>query len=601
MQGDAALVAANRRGDTKAFSLLVDRYRYAVFGLCLGHTQDPDVAEDMAQEAFVKAFLRLPDLADPGRFAPWVKQIAVNECRMWHRRRAGERTAPAGVELVHESPEENLLARETHRRILSALGRLNEGQQQIVSLFYLEDMALKQIAAFLDISPQTANQRLYRARTRLKEEMMSMVKDSLQQQQLPDDFTAAVVAKSLERGRQWLDERRWPEAKAEFRKITAALPDHLDAQRGLALALDGQVNTMLAESEVENDDKLVQEAVAALEEAYRLGARDWETVWNLAGFYETLKRDTERSVLLEAYADEGDDGEKAFFALVRAAWSSKRVGDHERGYALHQRALSLPGRSLQERLRSYFAGVIPIYAHADKADQWLQQTAELYGQLQGPLSLDHYMYYRDTCSVLVRCGRSEQALEEGHAYLGLLDSQVVDDPIQRRWWISDTWAQIIRIQGAEGAREELQAAQQQAAANIAAYEAEWEAAEESEADTEKRQQVHQNYRRFAGYAAINLALAYHKAGLYEEAVELFERKLSMYEKGTCYMQLAAVYMDKGDRQGALDTLRRLHQSAVTSVESFVFLGQARAWFNGAGEFESVRQDPEFVAVVGQQD
>ena len=605
MQGDGELVAANRRGDTRAFSRLVDRYRYAVFGLCLGHTQDPDVAEDMAQEAFVKAFLRLPDLADPERFAPWVKQIAVNECRMWHRRRAGRGSMAAGPDAVHPSPEDSLVERETHRRILSALGRLNEGQQQIVSLFYLESMSLKQIAAFLDISPQTANQRLYRARARLKEEMIPemipMVKDSLQQQQLPDNFTAAVVDKALERGRQWLEERRWPEAKAEFRKITATLPDHLDAQRGLALALDGEVNTMLGDGEVVNDEKLVQEAVAALEEAYRLGARDWETVWNLAGFYQTLKRDEERSVLLEAYAAEGDDKEQAFFALVRAAWSAKRVGDGERGYALHQRALELEGRSLQERLRSYFAGVIPVYAQSDRLDEWLQQTAELYAQLEGPLSLDHYMYYRDTCSVLVRCGQLQRAVEEGHRYLDLLENQAIDDPPQRRWWASDTWGQLIEIYAVLGDESGLRSAPQKAAANLEAYEAEWRAAEEAEADAEKRREVHRTYRRFVGFASINLGVAYHKGGLYDEAIALFERKLALYEHGVTFMRLAAAYLGKGDRTGALATLQRLHQSAVPAVESFVFLGRARDWFHDAGEFAPVREDGDFVAVVGAKD
>jgi hypothetical protein len=72
---DRNLVEASLHGDVRAFSTLVERYRYAVFGLCLNYTRDFDAAEDTAQEAFVKAFLKLPELADPERFAPWSDKL----------------------------------------------------------------------------------------------------------------------------------------------------------------------------------------------------------------------------------------------------------------------------------------------------------------------------------------------------------------------------------------------------------------------------------------------------------------------------------------------------------------------------------------------
>ena len=136
MQRDRDLVENSLRGDLTAFTALVNRYRYAVFGLCLGHTHNADIAEDMAQEAFIKAFLKLRDLADPDRFAPWLRRMAVNECRMWRRRQPDQvPLSEAEMEAVAgqvPSPEEELVSREVRQTVLAALGQLSQPQQQVV-------------------------------------------------------------------------------------------------------------------------------------------------------------------------------------------------------------------------------------------------------------------------------------------------------------------------------------------------------------------------------------------------------------------------------------------------------------------------------------
>ena len=65
---DAQLVEACLEGDHRAYAVLVDRYRYALFGLCLSYVKDFDAAEDAAQEAFIKAFLKL----DRGAWRAWL-------------------------------------------------------------------------------------------------------------------------------------------------------------------------------------------------------------------------------------------------------------------------------------------------------------------------------------------------------------------------------------------------------------------------------------------------------------------------------------------------------------------------------------------------
>ena len=178
MKDDRELVEAFLEGDSGAFAALVDRYRYPIYGLCFGYTRDYDAAEDAAQEAFVTTFLKLQELDDPDRFRPWLQRIAANECRKWMRTQ--RRYVPLSevnesfLIVPTRSPEDEIVAWENRQAVWEAIGRLTEPQQQVVTLFYLENMSLKQIADALGASVQTVNQRLYRARLRLKEEMLTV-------------------------------------------------------------------------------------------------------------------------------------------------------------------------------------------------------------------------------------------------------------------------------------------------------------------------------------------------------------------------------------------------------------------------------------------
>ena len=97
LRTDRQLIEACLAGETQAFAILVDRYRYPVFGLCVGYTKDFDAAEDAAQEAFIASYLGLGTLHEPEGFGPWLKRIAENECRMWLRRQ--RRQVPLGPEI----------------------------------------------------------------------------------------------------------------------------------------------------------------------------------------------------------------------------------------------------------------------------------------------------------------------------------------------------------------------------------------------------------------------------------------------------------------------------------------------------------------------
>jgi len=424
-----------------------------------------------------------------------------------------------------------------------------------------------------------------------------MVEETLGKQKLPEKFTEEVVTAALQRGRQLLEEQRWPEAKAEFRKVVSAIPDHLDAQRGLALALNGETRAMLKDEQPPLDKKLLEEALSAHEEAYRLGARDPETIWNLAEVYSCLDRDADRAQFLETYTTETDNPDQKFRALFQACMSH-RGGDNDRAFALHRKALAVEGIPLKERLTAYFAAPLKIYFEVGKADLWLAETEALYPHLGLPLTGKHYMYFRDRIIALSWLKRYQEAVQTGQHYLDLLEKEAVSEPIQRRWWISDTWARLLSmgfypLHDEEGMRAALQTAQD----NLRSYESEWQSVVEHETDTQHREVLDSEYRRFFLYAVFNLGVECRGTGLFEEAILLMERGLKLREGGGEYLHLAIVYMEKGDPAGALDVLKRMYQSPAPRVRRDIFLRVAKGTFYNNPAFASVRDDAAFLELI----
>ena len=85
----AELVAATKCGETHAFGKLVFRYKRRVFAVAQRITNNREDAEDVVQESFHKAFLRLDDFQEKSRFSNWLTRIAMNEAFMLLRRRRG--------------------------------------------------------------------------------------------------------------------------------------------------------------------------------------------------------------------------------------------------------------------------------------------------------------------------------------------------------------------------------------------------------------------------------------------------------------------------------------------------------------------------------
>jgi RNA polymerase sigma factor (sigma-70 family) len=157
------------------FAELVQRYQDPVYGLTLRFVRSARDAEDLAQEAFLRAYRGLDGFKGDARFSTWLYRIAWNLCADWLRRnRRPGRAAlaiddAAGVADTRLGLEEGLLAAEERREVRRALDRLDEKYRSVLLLLYYQKLNYDQIAAVLDVPVKTVETRLYRARKLLKE------------------------------------------------------------------------------------------------------------------------------------------------------------------------------------------------------------------------------------------------------------------------------------------------------------------------------------------------------------------------------------------------------------------------------------------------
>ena len=173
---DGELVRRARAGDAAAFGTLVERYQGRILRLVRGLVPEHD-AEDVAQDAFLKAFRKLHEFDERARFYTWVYRIASNAALDWRKRERYRRhgdlpVGPEGEDAApsHE-PGPTAIARrhELATAIDRAIAALPGHYHEIVVLREVQNLSYEEIAEVLGISKGTVESRLFRAREKLRE------------------------------------------------------------------------------------------------------------------------------------------------------------------------------------------------------------------------------------------------------------------------------------------------------------------------------------------------------------------------------------------------------------------------------------------------
>ena len=167
------LVDKAKLGDRAAFGELVSRFQNAVYAMALARVRDPLEAQDLAQEVFVHAMRKLPQLRDARCFAGWLRRITARMAINRMTRKAPTVGASpemlAGVPGRDRMPEEHLARGESARELHEGLSRLKPLDRATLEAFYLRGQSLKRMARDFDVPTGTIKRRLHVARLRLKD------------------------------------------------------------------------------------------------------------------------------------------------------------------------------------------------------------------------------------------------------------------------------------------------------------------------------------------------------------------------------------------------------------------------------------------------
>ena len=167
-------VRAVRRGDRQAYGRLVELYQRRIFGLTLMMLRNPAEAEEITQDAFIRALDRLELYDDRRPFYPWLATIAVRlaQTRLRSRARLATREGtpldPERDAAPTADPLQEFIADESGRRLWRAVSALPSGQRTAVVLYYREQMKVREIAGAIGVTSGTVKTLLFRARKKLR-------------------------------------------------------------------------------------------------------------------------------------------------------------------------------------------------------------------------------------------------------------------------------------------------------------------------------------------------------------------------------------------------------------------------------------------------
>ncbi len=169
---ETRLVRAAQQGDRPAFAALVEAYWGRLYRWLYHLTRDRHLAEDLAQEAFLKALAHLDRFRAGTNFRAWLFRIAHNSFANQHRA-AGRQRAPLPDDLpaAGQGPVEQALSRETLEGLAEAVERLPTDFRAALLLRVDEGLSFRQIAGILGITEETARWRVFKARQKLLDEL----------------------------------------------------------------------------------------------------------------------------------------------------------------------------------------------------------------------------------------------------------------------------------------------------------------------------------------------------------------------------------------------------------------------------------------------
>ena len=488
-ENDVQLIRRILSGDDAAFSILVEKYQKSVHALAWQKIQDFHYAEEIMQDTFLRAYKKLPTLKNPNQFAGWLHVIANRLCIDWMRRQKSvmQSLEDTPVEEIEKSSythhvSEQRMTEKTERYqelVKKLLEKLPENERAVVTLFYLDEMPMKEIGKFLGVSANTIASRLHRARKRLQTDQEPLFQEFFGHPQLSDNLKERIM-RQLEEIRSKFNSfmenvKSNPTSKEDILK---------EAHKEIEDALKGEITPELVHLAVDDIypymGKLgIEKRIPLLRNYMNDSIDDTERFWAHEGlvyslaFLERNREAIEEHSRLYRWASEHLSDkyvlEAASNPKVAECWSAEgRINDWIQLYNETSERLENPGVSHSSRCGFLQTGADVLRCN-DRFDEALLEIEKLERANNEP-SLEHYFQFwliakENRLLVYGKQGdweRFDQIFAEMSAYLeGELKKQDMSQPVNLgdlMWLAHDVGCCLVWLKKYDEAKRFLQVA-----------------------------------------------------------------------------------------------------------------------------------------------
>ncbi len=177
---DTAVIQMILQGQQAAYATLVTRYQQYVFTIAMRHVNNRELAEELAQDAFVKAYKYLADFKGNSKFSTWLYTIVHTTCLSHMRKKKDETILLEEEKMVtisdnsYEQKPTDKLEQKTQKQMLeNAMKHLPEAEAQILTLFYQAEQSIEEVGMIMGLTTANVKVRLFRSRQKLRDVLES--------------------------------------------------------------------------------------------------------------------------------------------------------------------------------------------------------------------------------------------------------------------------------------------------------------------------------------------------------------------------------------------------------------------------------------------
>ncbi len=173
---DLAIIDKVLAGDQGVYAVLVDRYKSYTYTIAMKILQNRPDAEEAAQDSFIKAYHNLKGFNRQSKFSTWLYRIAFNTAITYKRKQRQKFQDIENTVIVYQQEAEGMLEKTDKQKYLNqAMANLNAADRTALTLFYMQEFSLEEIAEIMNMQANTVKVRIHRARQRVGEELKNIL------------------------------------------------------------------------------------------------------------------------------------------------------------------------------------------------------------------------------------------------------------------------------------------------------------------------------------------------------------------------------------------------------------------------------------------